>query len=330
MIARDMQRLGDWITPHINGVRYFDKPPLFYWLMSAAFAVFGPGEAAARLGSALPAVGVAVVTAWIGTRLGGPRVGLVAGLVVAANLELCLFARLVKPDLLFVLCLVLAIAGFVAAYVGRQAGRAVGDGRPGAAAHRARRGGGRRRPCVAGVDPAAGQRAGRRRRDDAQCRQRGRRDGIPRSAPGGDAAPLGGNHPGPGRARRRGGAGGAPPGDRPGRDPRCHARFSPRQRRGLRALRSEPVFARPGPGRGPAVNARRHPRPRGRAGEHRLLAPGPRSARQGRERGSSPTSPSGPPSPRPATPSGARTGSRQRGWRTGASSWSPPCGRTRA
>ena len=93
VIARDMQRLGDWITPHINGVRYFDKPPLFYWLMSAAFAVFGPGEAAAQLGSAPPAVGVAVVTAWIGTRLAGPRVGLVAGLVVAANLELYLFAR---------------------------------------------------------------------------------------------------------------------------------------------------------------------------------------------------------------------------------------------
>lgn len=121
VIARDMLRLGDWITPHINGVRYFDKPPLLYWLMAGAFTAFGAGEAAARLGSALPAIGVAVATAWIGLRLGGPRVGLIAGLVVAANLELYLFARLVKPDLLFVLCLTLAFAGLVAAYLGRGA-----------------------------------------------------------------------------------------------------------------------------------------------------------------------------------------------------------------
>ena len=121
-IARDMLRLGDWITPHVNGVRYFDKPPLLYWLMATAFRLFGPGEAAARLGAALPAIGVAVITAWIGNRLGGPRVGLIAGLMVAANLELYLFARLVKPDLLFVLCITLAFAGFAAAYLERGGG----------------------------------------------------------------------------------------------------------------------------------------------------------------------------------------------------------------
>jgi len=121
-VARDMLRQGDWITPHVDGVRYFDKPPLLYWLMACAFRLFGPSEAAARLGSALPAVGVAVLTAWIGNRLGGPRVGLIAGLVVAANLELYLFARLVKPDLLFVMCITLAFAGFVAAYLERGGG----------------------------------------------------------------------------------------------------------------------------------------------------------------------------------------------------------------
>lgn len=121
-VARDMLRLGDWITPHVDRVRYFDKPPLLYWLIACAFRALGPGEAAARLGSALPAVGVAVLTAWIGLRLGGPRVGLIAGLMVAANLELYLFARLVKPDLLFVLCLTLAFAGVVAAYLERGGG----------------------------------------------------------------------------------------------------------------------------------------------------------------------------------------------------------------
>jgi len=69
-IAWEMLRHGNWITPHFNGVRYFDKPPLLYWLMAGAFRVLGPGEAVGRLGSALPALGVAALTAWLGMRLG--------------------------------------------------------------------------------------------------------------------------------------------------------------------------------------------------------------------------------------------------------------------
>ena len=121
-VALEMTRTGDWVTPHINGVRYFDKPPLLYWLMAGGFAVLGPSPWAARLWSALPAVGVAVVTAWIGLRLASPAVGLMAGLMVTANLELFLFGRLVKPDLLFVFLILVAFAGFIEAYRGGRRG----------------------------------------------------------------------------------------------------------------------------------------------------------------------------------------------------------------
>ena len=47
-IAREMLG-GSWITPRLNGVRYFDKPPLLYWLTAAAFHRLGPTEGAARL-----------------------------------------------------------------------------------------------------------------------------------------------------------------------------------------------------------------------------------------------------------------------------------------
>ena len=36
MLAR-----GDWVTLHVNGVRYFDKPPVLYWLMALSFSVAG-------------------------------------------------------------------------------------------------------------------------------------------------------------------------------------------------------------------------------------------------------------------------------------------------
>jgi 4-amino-4-deoxy-L-arabinose transferase-like glycosyltransferase len=118
-IAHEMLARGDFATPRLNAVRYFDKPPLLYWLMSLSSSVAGPTPFAARFWSALAAVGVAGVTAGLGTLLGGPRVGLLAGLMVAANMGMFLFGRFVKPDLVFILCIVLAYAGFTLAYLGR-------------------------------------------------------------------------------------------------------------------------------------------------------------------------------------------------------------------
>ena len=98
-VAESLRASGDWITLRVDGVRYFDKPPLPYWLMALSFAAAGPSEAAARIWPALSAIGVAAVTGRIGVMLGGPRVGLLAALFVASNLGVFLFGRQVKPDL---------------------------------------------------------------------------------------------------------------------------------------------------------------------------------------------------------------------------------------
>src|SRR5438309_418161 len=118
-IAESVRQSGDWITLRLDGVRYFDKPPLLYWLMALSFAVGGPSEAAARLWPAAAAIGVAAVTGWIGTMLSGPRVGLLAGLLVAVNIGTFVFGREVKPDVVFVFFMLLAFAGFIVAYRGR-------------------------------------------------------------------------------------------------------------------------------------------------------------------------------------------------------------------
>lgn len=118
-VAREMLARGDFVTPRLNGVRYFDKPPLLYWLMALSSRPAGPTPFAARLWSALAAVGVAGITAYLGSLLGGLRLGLLAGLMVAANMGVFLFGRLVKPDLVFIFCIALAFLGFALAYLGR-------------------------------------------------------------------------------------------------------------------------------------------------------------------------------------------------------------------
>lgn len=60
-IPREMLASGDWIVPHLNGVRYFEKPVLGYWFNAVAMRFFGENAFALRLPSAL-AVGL---TAWL-------------------------------------------------------------------------------------------------------------------------------------------------------------------------------------------------------------------------------------------------------------------------
>jgi 4-amino-4-deoxy-L-arabinose transferase-like glycosyltransferase len=48
-IPREMLVLRDWVTPHLNFVKYFEKPPLVYWLVAATFALLGPSDFLARL-----------------------------------------------------------------------------------------------------------------------------------------------------------------------------------------------------------------------------------------------------------------------------------------
>lgn len=40
-IAREMAATGDWVSPRLNGLLYFEKPPLFYWLEAGAYSVGG-------------------------------------------------------------------------------------------------------------------------------------------------------------------------------------------------------------------------------------------------------------------------------------------------
>jgi 4-amino-4-deoxy-L-arabinose transferase-like glycosyltransferase len=48
-VAREMLSTGDWVTPRLNGYKFFDKPPLQYWGAAISMAILGETNTAARL-----------------------------------------------------------------------------------------------------------------------------------------------------------------------------------------------------------------------------------------------------------------------------------------
>ena len=80
-IAREMLASGDWVSPHFNGVRYFEKPALGHWLNAASLAVFGENAFAARLPVALATGLAALIVFGLARRFAGARVAALATLV---------------------------------------------------------------------------------------------------------------------------------------------------------------------------------------------------------------------------------------------------------
>lgn len=113
VIARNMLRSGDWITPHINGIPYFEKPPFKYWLMAVSFGVFGIHDWSARLPVALAAILLCFATARVARWAFDAKVGLYAGLVLSTCVGLFLFTRVMISDGMLSLSILLALWCFL-------------------------------------------------------------------------------------------------------------------------------------------------------------------------------------------------------------------------
>ena len=83
MLSLAMLESGDWITPRLNGILYFEKPALQYWAGAASFMVFGVNEFAARFWPALTGILAVLAVGLTARRLWGR--GQYAALVMAGS-----------------------------------------------------------------------------------------------------------------------------------------------------------------------------------------------------------------------------------------------------
>src|SRR3990170_1517722 len=108
-IPREMLVRGDFVTPHLNGVVYLEKPPLFYWGNALSFALFGESESSARLFTATVSIAGVLLAYWMGAVLAGPRAGLFSAMVLSTSLYHYVIGRINTLDMTLAVAMIVAI-----------------------------------------------------------------------------------------------------------------------------------------------------------------------------------------------------------------------------
>jgi len=114
-IPREMVASGDWLTPRLNDIKYFEKPALQYWATATAFTLFGEHQWTARLWSALCGFFGILVTFFAVRRLWGVDAGLYAACVLGSSLMWVFIGHGNNLDMGVSFFLSTAVFGFVLA-----------------------------------------------------------------------------------------------------------------------------------------------------------------------------------------------------------------------
>lgn len=114
-IAREMNVSGDWLTPRLNGIKYFEKPPLQYWVTAASFRIFETDQWTARLAPAVAGFTTIFVVGFTTAALAGPTAGAYAALALAGCIWHLLLAHIVTLDALLEFLLACALCSFLLA-----------------------------------------------------------------------------------------------------------------------------------------------------------------------------------------------------------------------
>ncbi len=119
-IPAEMIASGDWTQLRLSGFRYYEKPPLGYWLTATSMSLLGPNAFAIRLPSAI-AGGIAALAAWwVAVRITGRRNdGPLAFLVQATTIGPAVLATLALLDPPFAACIAVTLAAFWSACTGK-------------------------------------------------------------------------------------------------------------------------------------------------------------------------------------------------------------------
>ncbi len=114
-IPREMAVTGDYVTPRLNGVKYFEKPPLVYWLSALTFRQFGVSEFTVRLWGAIFSVIGVLLTYAASRALHGRAAGIWSAVILSTTLMYYTFSQIMLLDMAVAVTVSGALFAFILA-----------------------------------------------------------------------------------------------------------------------------------------------------------------------------------------------------------------------
>lgn len=111
LIAKDMVESGSWLIPHVGGVPYPDKPPVFFWLMAFFYALTGSIRVAFLLPGFVAGLGVLWLVTDLARRLRNEHTAIWCGATLLALLQFPLQMKGGQIDALLCLWTTLGLYG---------------------------------------------------------------------------------------------------------------------------------------------------------------------------------------------------------------------------
>ena len=112
-IPREMVASGDWVTPRLNELKYFEKPPLQYWATATAYTLFGEHQWTSRLWAGLTGFAGILLVWFAGLRLLGREAAGYAALLLSSSLLYVLMGHINTLDMGVTFFLTLGIVGLL-------------------------------------------------------------------------------------------------------------------------------------------------------------------------------------------------------------------------
>ncbi len=122
-IPREMVASGDWVTPRLNGLKYFEKPPLQYWATATAYEIFGEHQWTARLWTGLTGFAGLLLVWFTGLRLFGREAADYAAMLLGSSMLYAMMGHINTLDMGVTFFITLGVFSFLIAQHGGLSNR---------------------------------------------------------------------------------------------------------------------------------------------------------------------------------------------------------------
>lgn len=113
---KEMLLHQEFISPRIYGEYWYDKPPVYYWLVAATYKLFGISDFTARFPSAVLSVLCVIVVMLFGGKMFSARVGGISALILATSIEYFYLGKVAVTDITLTLFLTTSLLCFFKRY----------------------------------------------------------------------------------------------------------------------------------------------------------------------------------------------------------------------